>query len=96
MTDKIREKFEAWENEQYIGKNYDSYGRVLNKNAQEPAYQAAYQQALDDVVEMLGSEIETLELAVANPFRDGTKAHRELVAKGLEALTAIKQKVKEV
>jgi|DEB0MinimDraft_3_1074331.scaffolds.fasta_scaffold46469_2 hypothetical protein len=89
MTDKIREKFEAVATKNNLSEDeYSLASRV---------YQAAYQQALDDVVEMLGSCERLLSDKTFFPILDepcGKSTKAEILASA--ALTAIKQKVREV
>lgn len=79
----IQEKFEAIAAKNNLSEDeYSLASRV---------YQSAYQQALADVVEMLGSEGVEREVGACLYTKEGM---RQASAKA--ALTAIKQKVKEM
>jgi len=89
----IQEKFEAWAD----AVADDDWPATLIE-----AYQAAYQQVLADVVEMLESE-EVVKTVAESIFDEGHyRWNNRDSAEGIgadlanEALTAIKQKVKEV
>ena len=97
MSDKIRGRFEAWYvpeddkmRDEILAKNITGQYSALQTHLAFQAYQAAYQQALVDVVEMLGSvEAETDVIkAINHSYRT--------IDDSASVLTAIKQKVKEV
>ena len=88
--DKIQQKFEKWCN---VQQNIPSAPVCVHEYMEQEfrAYQAAYKQAIDDVVEML-EDYETEKMVGAAIY---TREALRLPS-AEQALTAIKQKVKEV
>lgn len=91
MSD-IQKKFEEWfSNTPLTIVGVFPEGEGYTKESIEWTYQAAYQQTLDDVVDMLGSEKMERSVGACLYAKDGM---RQASAKA--ALTAIKQKVTQL